>query len=149
MDSFCGKSLGGFLSKLGCTCGNVIRDQTDFLRHKGHILKDYDLETAYNKIGEECQALILAIAQGNRDSWITRHYLPGFPRDLSDGDLFMSFVSNVLRKVQVDVYECEGCGRIWVQRPGTVNEFVPYSPDDGKLASVLRSVNDTREGDVA
>ena len=135
------------MSKLGCTCGNVIRDQTDFLRHKGHILKDYDIEAAYNTIGEECQALILAKAHDDRESWIRRHYLPGFPRDLSDSDLFASFVSDVLRKLLVDVYECEACGRLWVQRPGTVNEFVPYSPDDGKLSSVLRSANDTRKGD--
>src|SRR5262245_50232017 len=103
------------MSKLGCTCGHVIRDQTDFLPYKGRLLRDYDLEAVYDAIERECEALIAAVVVGDRESWLRRHFLEMYPRDLPNGAVFHDFVCGLLREFMDDVYECEACGRLWVQ----------------------------------
>jgi hypothetical protein len=61
--------------------------------------------------------------------------------------MFQDFVSSLLREFMDDMYECEECGRLWVQRPGTDNDFAPYMPDGGKVERVLRSPRDTRQAE--
>lgn len=38
------------MSKLGCTCGHIIRDQTDRLPYKARFLRDYDTDAVYEAI---------------------------------------------------------------------------------------------------
>lgn len=135
------------MSKLGCTCGHVIRDQTDFLSYKGRILKDYDNEAVYDAIERECETLIKAVIAGDRESWLRRHFLEGYPQNLSNGAIFHDFVAGLLREFLVDVYECEACGRLWVQRTGSNSEFAPYMPDSGRVERVLQSVRDKRHAE--
>jgi hypothetical protein len=137
----------GAVSKLRCTCGHVIRDQTDFLRYKGRILRDYDDEAVYDAIERDCEALIKAVVAGDRESWLRRHFLEGYPRDLSNGAIFHDFVAKLLREFLDDVYECQACGRLWVQRTGSDNEFVPYMPESCRVERVLRSVRDKRHAE--
>jgi hypothetical protein len=90
------------------------------------------------------EALIGAVVAGDRESWIGRHFGDGYPRDLPNGAVFHDFVIGLLREFLDDVYECEACGRLWVQRPGTDNEFAPFLPESDKVERVLRSPRDTR-----
>ena len=82
--------------------------------------------------------------RGDRESWLRRHFLQCYPRDLSHGVVFCDFLSILLRELVDDMYECEACGRLWVQRAGTDNEFAPFVPEAGKVERVLRSPRDTR-----
>ena len=130
------------MSKLGCTCGHTIRDQTDCLPYKGRFLRDYDIDAVCDAIERECEALIAAVVAGDRESWLRRHFLEMYPRDLPNGAVFHDFVSSLLREFLDVVYECEACGRLWVQRPGTDNEFASFAPEAGKVERVLRSPRD-------
>src|SRR5262245_40849344 len=69
------------MSKLCWSCGHVIRDQTDNLPYKGHVLRDFDTEAVYDAVERECEALIAAVVAGDRESWLRRHFLQCYPRD--------------------------------------------------------------------
>ncbi len=135
------------MSKLGCTCGHVIRDQTDRLPYKARFLRDFDDEAVFDAIERECEALVAAVAAGDREAWLRRHYNEAYPRDLPHGAVFHDFVSILLVEYLDTVYECEACGRLWVQRPGTDNEFAAYVPEAGKPERVLRSSRDQRQAE--
>lgn len=84
---------------------------------------------------------------GDRESWLRRHFLECYSRDLSNGSMFHDFVSSLLREFLDDVYECEACGRLWVQRPSTDNEFAPFVPEAGKFERVLQSPRNSRQAE--
>jgi hypothetical protein len=132
------------LSKLLCICGHVIHDQTDFLPYKGRILKDYDQEAVSAGITRECEALADAVATGDREAWLRRHFLEGYPRELSDSSVFHDFLLGLCVEYLVTVYECEQCGRLWVQKGVSDSQFIPFVPESGRWERVLRSERDER-----
>ena len=48
------------MSKLGCICGHVIRDQTDFIPYKARFIRDQDSEEYYT-FTSDIEAFIEAI----------------------------------------------------------------------------------------
>lgn len=48
------------MSKLECSCGHVIRDQSDDLRYKAYFLRDFDEPALFDPITKESQALVEA-----------------------------------------------------------------------------------------
>lgn len=134
------------MSKFLCKCGHIIRDQTDRLPYKARFLCDFDDETVYDKLSGECGALVEAVAAGNRESWMQRHFLDRYPRNLTDGEVFCDFFASMMTEFFRALYECENCGRLWIQKQGEDNEFVSYLPDSGKFERVLLSPRDKRAG---
>lgn len=132
------------MSKLGCICGHVIRDQTDRLPYKAGFLRDFDREMVFDAIERECESLVAAVVVGDREAWLQRHYGGIYPRDLPNGAVFHDFVLCLLTEYMGTAYECEACGRLWVQRPGTDNEFAAFVPESGRAEHVLRSSRDER-----
>src|SRR5208337_1153392 len=119
---------GRGLSKFLCTCGHTIRDQSDFLSFKGRILKDFDEHAFMGALSRECEALVNAVAAGDREAWLRRHFLESYPRDLSHGSVVHDYFNGLFVEHLVTVYECEECGRLWVQRSVSDNQFVAFVP---------------------
>lgn len=134
------------MSKLLCKCGHIIRDQTDQLPYKARFLCDFDDDLVFDKLSGECALLVQSVAAGDRESWLKRHFLDRYPRSLSDGSIFSDFMAGMMTQFFRDMYECENCGRLWIQKSGTLNEFASYVPDSGKLERVLQSPRDERAG---
>ncbi len=131
------------MSSLGCRCGHIIRDNTDGLSYKGRVLRDQDDEKFFGKAARELALFMAAVASGRREEWISRHFLslePLGPLNLSDEDQIWDFLTMLDREFNTDVYECENCGRLWVQGQPGENQFAPYSPDDGTVHRVLAAV---------
>lgn len=133
------------MAKLGCNCGHIIRDQACQLQYKARFLRNFDQDAVFDALERECEALIDAVIGQDRESWIRRHFTEEYPRDLSNGSIFFDFMASLLKEHMDTVYECEGCGRLWVQQPGAENEFAAFTPDSGRLQRVLRSARDQRE----
>lgn len=101
----------------------------------------------YDAIEQECEALIAAVVAGDREAWLRRHFLEMYPQDLPNGAVFLDFVTSLLLEFLDDVYECEACGRLWVQRPGTDNAFASFVPEAGRAERVLQSPRDTTQAE--
>lgn len=134
------------MSKLGCVCGHIIIDQTDSLSYKAEIFKDQDHEHFWDSVIKEAENLIKAIGDGDREAWLTRHFLEGYPRSLEHGAVFHDFLTSMVLHYFVKAYECENCGRLWIQTNTSENRFVSFVPDSGQFEGILKSEH-SKEGD--
>jgi hypothetical protein len=124
------------MSKIGCTCGHVIRDQTDNLTYKGQILKDQDKEAVLEGIASDVTAYIEGLLTGNRDEW--DHRFPWL-RGQNHGAVVWGIITQYCLKYPIDIYECEQCGRVWVQKAKQSQEFDSFAPDLQEVSGVLKS----------
>jgi hypothetical protein len=134
------------MSKIGCTCGHVIRDNTDFLPYKTYIREDEDTEKPIELLATVLARFWEAREQQResafiRDLFISRgeavsgaewyvEYLKGKPLPEVLFSLILPFWNHYDRVI----YECEECGRLWVEVEEKANEFVgityvPYAPE--------------------
>jgi hypothetical protein len=124
------------VSKLGCTCGNVIIDQTDDLPNKGRILKDQDKEKVFGEIASALAAYFAAFESGNLDEWLQQY---PWAREKNHEFVIFGMVAEWCRGFAVDIYECEACGRLLVQEKHLSQQFVSYSPDASDERRLLAS----------
>lgn len=129
------------MSKLACLCGHIIRDQTDFLPYKAYIREDEDTQKPIELLADTLTCYYEAREQGPeaevefiRQFYLSRgeserfadmqvQYLEGKPLTTVLSDLIFPFWTNYDRTI----YECEECGRLWVEMDG--NHCVPYLPE--------------------
>jgi hypothetical protein len=127
------------MSKLGCRCGHVIVDQTDYLPYKGDIVPDQTFFEFLDKIDQAINDLLIATKDNKRAEWIKKHFLEMYPQDLSNiqmlGDIFSKYYFPLIKHI----YQCEKCGRLWVQKDKT-EQFIPFKPEDEKWESVLEKI---------
>jgi hypothetical protein len=127
------------MSKLGCTCGHYIRDQSDFLPYKARIREDEDTQKPIELLaetlaqwwearqhGQEAEFIRqfeLTQGEGERAAEWDAQELAGKPLATVLFHLIYPFWTNYDRTI----FECEACGRLWVERDdGT---FAPYLPE--------------------
>ena len=125
------------MSKLGCKCGHVIVDQTDCLPYKGEIIPDKTFYDFFDKISDGIESLVEATKNGKRKEWIEQNFAaPPYPMDLTDaqmiGDIFSNFYNDLIKRI----YQCENCGRIWIQVQNT-NNYVPFLPETADWKDIL------------
>jgi hypothetical protein len=124
------------VSKLGCTCGHVIHDQTDYLPYKGQVLKDQDHEVFFASIADALVEYLAGVRSGDLAEWSRKW---PFLRGKTDEHVAWSLMGWFWRRFAVDVYECEQCGRLWVQEGTESQQFVPFVAEDASARRVLPS----------
>jgi hypothetical protein len=118
------------MSRLGCLCGNIIRDQTDFLPYKGKILRDQHTDQFHDIVAQEIASFIAAISEGKRNKWIEEHFSHQYPLNIDNvGIIHDIVVRHFINQYILDIYQCENCGRIWIQESPTSNQFRSFYPD--------------------
>jgi hypothetical protein len=124
------------MSKLGCTCGHVICDQSDLLPYKGRVLKDQDREAVLEGIASDVALYIKSLLSEDKGEWIAQ-----FPwlQGKENGAVIWGIMTQYCLKYPVDLYECENCGRLWVQKSVNSQEFVSYVPESSEIRAVLQS----------
>ncbi|AYZ63299.1 hypothetical protein EGY31_08710 [Burkholderia multivorans] len=126
------------MSKLGCQCGNVIRDNTHSLPYKAAILKDSFCERFTDWLVSELQSYVVAVEQGSVRSWLlSRGYTEDYlSLQLDHGNVLHDHLHTEFLGLMRTAYECTECGRLHVETASD-NLFVSYSPDSKKNNGVL------------
>jgi hypothetical protein len=124
------------MSKFSCTCGHVIRDQTDNLPYKGQILKNQDWESFFSRTVDTLTEYLAGVRSGDLAEW---HHKWPFLRGKTDNHVAWPLLGWFWRKFSVDVYECEQCGRLWVQAGIESQRFIPFIPEEASAGRVLPS----------
>ena len=127
------------MSKMGCLCGGIIRNNLVPCPTEGWILRDQDQDAYYDDACRDIAAFFAAVHAGRREAWIAEFFSPQYPADVSDAGIVHDILSCRKRPVFLSVAECEQCGRLWVQRESEVNSYRSYAPDEPGYAGVLRS----------
>lgn len=125
------------MSKLVCRCGHIIVDQTDDLPYKAALLREQHEEVFFSDASLLANELLTAASAGSVDELLERHYGRGGWRPRPTEFFGDKFTSLYLASIST-VYECECCGRLWVQKKG-VNSFVCFTPESGRYESILSS----------
>jgi hypothetical protein len=124
------------VSKFGCTCGHTIRDQADSLPYKGQILKDQDCEAYFSGAADALTEYMAGVRSGDLTEWCRR--CP-FLRGKSDNHVAWTLLGWFWRRFRVDVYECEQCGRLWVQDGTESPRFIAFLRENASTGRVLPS----------
>ncbi len=115
------------MSKLTCICGHVIIDQKENLPYKGEYIADQDYEQLFEEFFPFLSELIVAREQGRINEFLERKFTDRYPKDSElqsiIGDAFP------LTKYERTMYECEVCGRLWIETETHSNNFVSYLPE--------------------
>ena len=127
------------MSKLACQCGHVISDKTDRLPYKAKFLPDVHDEAFFVAIADGAQSFAAAVAKDEREAWIKRRFLDGYPRDLSDADAFGDFVISLWLRYSRTCYESTACGRLHLQERGESNAFISFESASGVYEGILQA----------
>lgn len=126
------------MSHLTCKCGHVIQDNTDDIPYKGHVIRDQERSKLQEGIVAVVTAFVEAASQGRRREWMDGFLRPGYdPNDWDNEAVVWAILTSQFLNRGLDVYQCEACGRLHVQAPGT-DRFLSFSPDEGTGKDVLR-----------
>jgi hypothetical protein len=127
------------VSKFRCTCGNVIRDQTDHLPYKSYLRDDEDIQKPIELLADLLSQYWDARQQGQEADFIRQvEHSRGEPDDNAEWQvrrLADKPVSEVLfhlifpfwNNYDRAIYECEDCRRLWVEMDD--NQLVSYLPE--------------------
>jgi len=127
------------MSKFGCRCGHVIVDQTDFLPYKAEVLSDQDSERVWDDASAAVAAFCALRTAEERRRWIAAHFDEHYPLDLPDASVIHDIITAGMLRHGRTLYECEACGRLWLQLRPDENRWVSYAPEEPQATGVLRS----------
>lgn len=135
-----------------CRCGHSISDSTDHLWYKGYLHSDAQAEAPLESVTGIVRGFLAAEARGERQQFL-RAYLQGnyHNSQLLDSNLkrieqwdsaqiISMFYDDFWYLSEISVYECENCGRFWIDlSSGGILPFLP----EGDYGQVLKRAGDT------
>ena len=128
------------MSKFKCNCGNIISDTSDYLPYKAALINDKVEESFFEEVSSEAKSLMEASVSGNLEKWKQKHYNDVGPWSLEPEEIFYSALSSIYLKHFTCIYECQECGRLWVQKKGS-ETFLPFLPESNKYEGILDEPN--------
>jgi hypothetical protein len=102
--------------KIKCTCGEIIRDQTDYLPNKAHVIGDKDYFDLLDRIDEAVET-----ASSDKDKALMAIRI-GEPSRLA--------------------WECMSCGRLYFD--DGQGGLVEYAPQNGRANAVFDRPRDAK-----
>ena len=124
------------MSKLGCVCGHVIRDNTMNIPYKAIFLRDQDWNS-YTDYRGDIDSFLEALKNGNREKWISDYFSKSYPTDLSDSSIIDDIISKHKTEYEGELYQCENCGRIKIQVQDK-NQFASFIPEDDNFRDIFK-----------
>jgi hypothetical protein len=124
------------MSKLGCICGHVIRDQTDDIPYKARFIRDQDYEGFFAYAGD-IAAFIAAIQADQRSQWIKQYFSDSYPTDIPNASILNDILVNYKVEFEGDLYQCENCGRVKIQVQDK-NLFASFAPEDENFSNLFK-----------
>ena len=119
------------MGKFGCTCGNVISDVAIPNEVTGFVLSDKSSDVFYSAISEVVGDFLKNFQSDSIEDWRAKHFNEIYPKDEPPGEMIHDVLTARLMDVTLAMFECDECGRLWIQESPGVNKYKAYSPDDG------------------
>lgn len=131
------------MGRLECTCGHVISDTVYPCPATGGIIGGVAEDAALRAWVDDISSFLSALRDGRRLDWIESHPRFAAYTDLPDDDIVYDLWADQYRVRLKYVWECESCGRLWIQKQPYADEWQSFrpEPEDG-----CRRVLTTGEG---
>ena len=124
--------------KFCCTCGHVIRDQTDRLPYKARLIPDEDEDADFSSLAGVLEAFIMAREAGKQEEFLGSSFGETYPQELDLQSIIYDLLTNKMLLSTRSIYECENCGRIFIEKRHEEARLVSYVPE-GESRGVLQS----------
>jgi len=135
------------MSHIRCVCGHRISDITDFLPYKAYFLPDQDIEEAMEKSIEEAAQFADEWERGEHAGWL-REQLEPYLKEHGLGATIKFIAQHTFNhptfKFGRPMYECEECGRLWLQKE-PVTSMGKYDMPESPARGILRHEGATQE----
>ncbi|GCE11972.1 hypothetical protein [Tengunoibacter tsumagoiensis] len=133
------------MSKFLCHCGYIIRDQTDYLPYKAYFFLDADTNQSFERFYTYLHDLQIALDQGKHQEFFkVVHGEENRIEPFSLEDSVATMFGGLFATRSHTLYECENCGRIWLQSHRDMNHYIPYLPE-GSMRGVLKADDDKKK----
>jgi hypothetical protein len=123
--------------KMRCECGKVMSNTTAPCPTEGWLSGDQDRDATLDELCRDIAAYFRASREGRRDEWLNSFFLPLYPHDVPDESVVCDILLRNQGRIEHSVWECDECGRLWVQRKPGLNEYRSYRPDVPGYGAVL------------
>jgi hypothetical protein len=119
--------------KIGCPCGNVLRDQTDHLPFKAYFVADQDFDDLLAGIEQQLAAIMVQAV--------------GTPAAADQAQSLGRVLWDAMASRRRTMYQCRNCGRLCLDDADDPRELQWFRPDDDEWKLVLASVSEgSKEG---
>jgi hypothetical protein len=116
--------------KFLCTCGEVVRDQTDHLPYKASILADQSSESYFDESVTLLTSLAQAYARGELKDWVAKHLSPSYAsQNLQLDSVIHDIIAGVFHRRSSIAYQCPSCGRLNLQDPADSDSALMFAPE--------------------
>jgi len=115
-----------------CKCGEVMVDTLVPNPFTGSVIADVDSDEFQETIADELAALMKVASNAElRTAWMNKHFeIPPYPADASNQELIFDLISQVQNRLSRCLWQCESCGRLWLQDKPYENNWRSFDPDD-------------------
>jgi hypothetical protein len=125
------------MSKLKCVCGHVIVDQTDHLPYKADLIPDKSYDKFMDSVESDLSGLLKVKNDMEKQEWIKNtFFVPPYPTDLKDSEMISDVLSKHYMTHFKTIYQCEDCGRIFIQKCKT-DQFISFKPENDEWRGIL------------
>ena len=121
-----------------CTCGHVIRDQTNALPYKARLIPDEDVDADFSSFAKVLEAFLMARETGKQKEFLGSYFGEGYPQELALQNIIDDLLAKEIDLSTRFIYECENCGRIFFEKHPEEAKLVSYVPE-GESRGVLQS----------
>lgn len=102
--------------KIGCLCGNVLRDQTDYIPYKAYFVADQDYYGLVEEIEKQLPATLMQAL--------------GSPTGANRAQLVGQALTDAMRSHMRTIYQCSNCGRLCLDDPDSPRQLQWFKPED-------------------
>ena len=118
------------MGKFGCTCGHVISDVQCPNEVTGWLLSDKSGESFFKSISDTINDYLQHVANDDLRGWRAKHFNDMYPNDIPAGEMIHDVLTSRFFDLTLGAFECDKCGRLWLQQTPDMNHYHAYSPDD-------------------
>ena len=119
------------MSKMRCRCGHIISNNVCPSPTEAWLMSDRNGDAFAVRFAEVIEPFLAALRGGRREEWVAGRYGADPPLAISDASVLWDLLGDAQWDHQLSVAECEGCGRLWLQRGVGRNEYRSFVPDEG------------------
>lgn len=124
------------MSKLGCTCGETIRDQTDHIPYKGYLAADMTYFDAFDRAAADAAAFVDARASGTERGWLSAYFNADYPSVGPESVIHDIFTRHLFPEHR-EVFQCPSCRRLHVQQRDEPDSFSCFTPEEKSTTDVF------------
>lgn len=120
------------MGRMKCKCGAAMVDVQIPNSYVGNVVSDADMDHVYESIATELALLIEATSnEQSRLGWIEKHFeVPPYPADASNYEIITDLISQINNRCSRSLWQCENCGRLWLQDKPYENTYRSFNPDE-------------------